>query len=538
MIRQALHFSLRSRTPPGALHATASAAFKLAAAPRRHLSTDPCAPPPPTAAENAAYRAPSKVFPNAAATLQGVLKDGQTVLMGGFGVNAIPEHLIDAVQKTGVKDLVVVSNNAGVADFGIGKLMQSRQLRRMIASYVGENKLFEELYMNGELEVELTPQGTLAERLRAAGAGIPAFYTPTGNATLHQRGGIPIKFAAGGGAVEIASEPREVRTFGNRSYVLEHSLPGDVALIKAWKADTLGNLVFRGVTANFNGPCARAARICIAEVEEIVEPGQLDPNEIHVPGIYVHRVFRGDNFIKPIEKLRYHTEKAPATTPAEKMRERIARRAAKELRDGMYVNLGIGMPTRVPNYVPEGVHVLLQSENGCLGLGPYPHPGEEDPDIINAGKESVTLIPGASAFDSAESFGMIRAGKLDITILGGMEVSPRGDLANWVVPGAMVKGMGGAMDLVSSGSRVVVCMEHTTRAGTSKVVPECTLPITGAGVVSRLITELAVFDIDRKQGGFILRELAPGVTLEEVRAKTAAPFRLPEGCSSVPHWEE
>ncbi len=210
-------------------------------------------------------------------------------------------------------------------------------------------------------------------------------------------------------------------------------------------------------------------------------------------------------------------------------RDEMAARAAKELSDGFYVNLGIGIPTLVANYIPEGMHVTLHSENGMLGIGPFPYEGEEDPDLINAGKQTVTELPQSSYFDSAASFGMIRGGHINLAILGAMQVAENGDLANWMIPGKLVKGMGGAMDLVAGVQRVVVVMDHNSKAGDAKFLKACDLPLTGTHVVDLLITDVGVFDIDKKNGGVTLIEVAPDVTIDEIRERTQANFEVAPG---------
>jgi 3-oxoacid CoA-transferase len=494
------------------------------------------------------------------------MKPNTTLLCGGFGLCGVPDTLIDEVlKKPEITGLTAVSNNAGTDNSGLGKLLRTKQIKKMIASYIGENKTFETMYLTGQVELELTPQGTLAERCAAGGKGIPAFYTPAAFGTVVQTGELPLRNKPDGSPDQY-SYPKDVKVFDGKPYLLEHAIQGDYAFVKAYKADRLGNCQFRLAANNFNGAMGRNAKMTIVEAEHIVEPGEIPPEAVHLPGIYVQRVIQS-TAPKNIEKYTWSRDpsetqeedpKAAAllgTGDTKAKRERIVRRAAKEFKNGMYANLGIGMPMLAPGFVAPDVEVMLQSENGILGLGPYPRKGEEDPDLINAGKETVTLKPGASVFGSEESFGMIRSGRIDLTILGAMQVSANGDLANWMLPGK-VKGFGGAMDLVSNPTKtkVVVTMEHTDKKGNPKIVKQCAFPLTGKRCVSRIITELVsfffplryrfgcwrqgitmtnetshqqqgVFDVDFNEG-LTLVEIADGVTVDEIRAKTEAPFKV------------
>ncbi len=470
----------------------------------------------------------SKIVGSSKEALKDV-KSGMTILSGGFGCCGVPNSLLTTLSKDkSIANLTMVSNNAGVEDYGIGLLLKTRQISKMIASYVGENKEFERQYLSGELEVMLTPQGTLAEKIRAGGSGIPLFATPTGVDTLRETGGFIQKYDSEGRPV-LLSEPVESWTDDKgKKFLLEKSIKADVALIKAYKADSEGNLQFRKTARNFNQDMVKAAKVVIVETEHLVENGSLSSENIHTPSIFVDKIIRWEDQNKPIE-FKTNSQNMEINdkflqNPKNATRIKIASRAAKELRNNMYINLGIGIPTLVPTFADPSLNLFSQGENGILGLDGYPEPGKEDPDIIDPGKMSVKVKKSASFFSSSESFAMIRGKHLDKSFLGAMEVAQNGDLANWIIPGKFVKGMGGAMDLVGSGSEVVVLSEHVAKGNRPKILKKCHLPLTGKHVVNRIITNLAVFDI--LDGGLVLREIAKESSLDEITKMTEASFEL------------
>lgn len=429
-----------------------------------------------------------------------MVKEGDTLLQGGFGMTGNPVHLMHALAESGTKNLTFIGNNAGEVGLGGGRLLKNGQLKKLIGSFFTSNPDAVKAVQAGLIDYELLPQGTLAEALRAGGAGIGGFYTPASAGTLIAKG-------------------RETKVINGVEQVFVKGLRGNVAFIRAWRADTAGNLQYRMTEQNFNKAMATAADLVIAEVEEIVPVGDIQPEHIHTPGCYVDYLVQATLTLDDLGM----SASVSSSKKVDEVRMNMARRALAELKKGDVVNLGIGIPTLVADLITEEHGIILHTENGMLGVGPVPADGGGAMDYpVNAGKIPVTALKGSSYFDSADSFAMIRGGHIDVAIMGGLEVDEAANLANWAVPGKPLLGVGGAMDLAKGARRLIITMTHVNPDGSPKIVPACTLPLTASGVVNLIITELAVFNYSDDR--LTLIELMPNATLEEVRAKTSADF--------------
>ncbi len=431
-----------------------------------------------------------------------MVKDGDTLLQGGFGMTGNPVHLMHALAEIGTKNLTFIGNNTGEAGIGGGRLLRNGQLKKMIGSFFTSNPDAVKAAQTGEVAYELLPQGTLAEAIRAGGAGIGGFYTPTSAGTL-------------------IADGRETKIIDGEEQVFIKGIRGNVAFIRAWRADTAGNLQYRMTENNFNKAMATAADLVIAEVEEIVPVGEIAPEFVHTPGCFVDYLVEAKITLEDLGS----SASVSTSKKVDESRMNMAKRALAELKKGDVVNLGIGIPTLVADLITDEHGIILHTENGMLGVGPVPTDGGGAMDYpVNAGKIPVTALRGSSYFDSADSFAMIRGGHVDTAIMGGLEVDASANLANWAVPGKPLLGVGGAMDLAKGAKRLIITMTHSNPDGSSKIVPKCVLPLTASGVVDLVITDLAVFSF--KQGQLTLIEIMPGSSLEEIKLKTTASFSI------------
>ena len=430
------------------------------------------------------------------------VNSGDVLVVGGFGMTGTPIHLLDAIAETDVRDLTMITNNIGEPGLGGGQMLRNGQISKAIGSYFTSNREAVEAYQTGRIEIELLPQGSMAEAIRAGGAGIGGFYTPTS-------AGTPL------------AEGRDTRIIDGIEYVFQPALTADVALIRAWQADTAGNLVYRRTENNFNQAAATAGKLVIAEAESVVPVGKLDPEKIHTPGCFVDYLVEAHT---TLEELGSSASVAGSLKKVSPARMTMARAALEELNPGDVVNLGIGIPTLVADLITPETGIIIHTENGMLGVGPEPESGGAMDYPVNAGKIPVTALPGSSYFDSASSFAMIRGGHVDVAIIGGLQVDEGANLANWAIPGKPLLGVGGAMDLASGVRKLIVTMMHTSRDGAAKIVPECALPLTAVGTVSVIVTELAKFRF--VDGKLTLVDVMPGATLDEIRARTTAHFEV------------
>jgi 3-oxoacid CoA-transferase len=447
-----------------------------------------------------------KVYDSPAAAVADI-PDGASVAIAGFGItHRFPSSLVLALRDHGARALTVYCNGLGQPGQPTAQILaENRQISRLVASFSarpGPVTAAEEQILAGEMDFEIVPQGTLVERMRAGGAGIPAFYTPVGVGTA-------------------VAEGKDVTTFDGKPYVLERGITTDYALLRGHRADRAGNVQFRGGSRNFNDSFAKAARIAIIEVDEIVDVGELTPEQIHLPSVFTSRLVRStvrldvaelpSRAARPADSRREYDGK-PALSRAE-----IGRRAAALLREGDVVNLGAGLPNHVAGFLA-GRDVTLHAENGILGYGRIVPRSSADPDLHDAGGNFVELVPGASFFDSVTSFEIARGKRLDAVVLGAYQVGGNGDLANWAQPGRPGGGIGGAMDLAVGARSVIVTMEHVDSQGRPKLVESCEYPITAPCCTDVVVTDLAL--LRRRPSGFVLEEIAAGFTVEEVLART------------------
>ncbi len=429
-----------------------------------------------------------------------LVPNGATIMAGGFGMTGNPVHLLHALAERETHNLTIISNNVGEPGLGGGRLLRNGQLKKAIGSFFTSNPEAVQAVLDQRLVVELIPQGTMAEAIRCGGAGIGGFYTPTGAGT-------------------VITEKSETKNIDGVEYVVVPALRADVALVRAYQADTAGNLVYRRTEQNFNPLMAMAADLVIAEVEEIEPVGSLGPDEIVTPGLFVDYLVQAHTTLEDLGSSA-SVERGGKEVSQERLN--IAKRALAELKQGDVVNLGVGIPTLVADLISPEDGIILHTENGMVGVGPAPGQGGALEYPVNAGKQPVTALPGASYFDSALSFAMIRGGHVDVAIMGGLQVDQAANLANWAIPGKPLLGVGGAMDLASGAKKLIITMTHTSRKGQPKIVPEVTLPLTAKGVVDIVITDLAVFEF--MEGQLTLTELMPGATLDQVRSATSATF--------------
>lgn len=460
----------------------------------------------------------AKIYDNPTEAIADI-RTGSSIAIGGYMNAGVPENLVNALKAYGNYDFTVISQGSSIENYGVNALINNKQVKRLITPYLGSKEINRQ-YHNGELELELVPGGTLAEKIRAAGAGIPGFWTSTGVGTIIEEGGFPIKYKRGGAGILIQAEGKEKRFFNGREHIYEEAIRTEYALVKAWKADKLGNCIYHRAAMNFNPEIAICAKHTIVEAEEIVPIGELPPDEIATPAIFVERIVLGEKYSQHVNQKMQFDEQDEHDEKTMESLTRIAKRVSKELKAGMYVKIDQGIPSLVPQYLDEGV--ILASGSGIIGVGKSK--AYMDPSLVYEDGILGSITKGGVVVSTNIMMDLLRGGHFDASVMGAFQVSSFGDLANWYVPGVYVMGIGGSMDSVADKNlKIIVAMKHTHN-DRPKIVSECTLPLTGRNCVKLLVTELGVFDF--REDGLNLMEMAEGVTLEHIRSKTGCGFTI------------
>ena len=446
------------------------------------------------------------------------IASGSSIAIGGYGPLGVPQSLIDALAKTNAKDLTLYTSSVGKETYGITPLLKAKQVKNVVTSNIEDNEVLLDLYKKGEISVNVTPMGTLAEKLRSGGMGIPAFYTHCGVGTVFQNGGLPVKLNKKG-KIEDYSEAKESRDFDGKHYILEKTILADYSFVKAWKADKLGNCYFKMCGQNFNSDVGPAGKICIVEADEIVEPGQIDGDDVHLSGVFVHRVIKSENKSNPVA-VPVKECNLLLQGPSKEKRIKILKRAAKEIQKNWTVYLGNGFSRLAYQYANKEADYF--TETGLIGAN-YADLSKADGSTMDGDYNIVGVKKNSSIAKSSDTFSAIRGGHLDLIIAEAYQVSQKGDLANWAKGNGMESPLA-IIDQVNSGIPLLAIMEHVNSEGKSNLVFECSLKLTGRNCVSGIITDKGVFRMIKDK--LTLVEIASDMTVEALKSMTEAEFTV------------
>ena len=440
------------------------------------------------------------------------IPSGSSIAIGGMGLCGIPQSLINNLSKSAAKDLTIYASLIPEGPNGIQPLLESHKVRSVVTSHV-DNKLLQTQYLKGEISVYMNSMGNLAEKLRSGGLGIPAFYCRSGIDTLMSNGGMPAKLGKNG-TVEEYSLPKEIREFHGQTYMLENTITTDYSLVKAWKADKLGNCIFKMCSQNYNVDVGSAGKVCIVEADEIVETGDIDGDDIHLAGVFVHRVVKSNANNSTIAQA--------VPKEVDSKHKEMLKRAAEELKKCNSAYIGSGIPKLATRFVDPLSSTDFFSDSGIAGYN-YPLDSKAELDLVDSDMMAVNIKKNGAIMKSSDAFSALRGGHLDVAMVDAYQVSENGDLANWS-KGGLLEGPKATVDVINKKIPLIVVMEHVDSNGKPKLLSKCTLPLTGKECISKIITDLGVFDV--KSGKLTLIEIAKGVTVDEIKAKTEAKFSV------------